>query len=426
MSQHPQNSTDIKSYFTNLNVSEKVSFSNIPRSDSQSLSHGYHRYPAKFIPALANYLIKKNTREGDIVCDPFGGCGTTLVESIRLGRSSVGIDINPIARLISKTKITPIDPTKLEYEVKILLGEIHRSKIKIINPPDGRLSYWFNKESYSKLILLFRLIQETKESNIRRFYECAFSNILKNCSKWLMKSIKPTVDRSKKYVDPFLVFEKQIKYMVKKNKELYDVKKTANARVTTKFFLRDARNTLLSNRSVDYILTSPPYVTSYEYADLHQLSLIWFENISNWLNFKKKFVGTSHRTGKNKYLESEIAENIISSMVTKDKSLSKRIRAYFEDMNDFISESKRILKKKGKISVVLGNTTLKEIAILNAEVAYEQMLNRGFKNITVEKRQTSSQSITPYRDGVTGRFTGINNTNSRKAYSHEFIITGIN
>ena len=40
----------------------------------------------------------------------------------------------------------------------------------------------------------------------------------------------------------------------------------------------DARAVPCQNDSVNLVLTSPPYVTSYEYADLHQLALLWLEH----------------------------------------------------------------------------------------------------------------------------------------------------
>lgn len=44
---------------------------------------------------LFQYLITASSNEGDIVCDPFVGSGTTSVSAISLGRSFIGGDINP-------------------------------------------------------------------------------------------------------------------------------------------------------------------------------------------------------------------------------------------------------------------------------------------------------------------------------------------
>lgn len=52
-------------------------------------------HPAPFPEELPRRLIKLYSYPGDLVLDPFSGSGTTLVAAKRLGRSSVGVEINP-------------------------------------------------------------------------------------------------------------------------------------------------------------------------------------------------------------------------------------------------------------------------------------------------------------------------------------------
>jgi len=87
---------------------EDWSFSDVRRKDIVRLTHSYHRYPSKYIPQLVNRLISEHSQPDDIVLDPFVGGGTTLVEGMILDRRVVGIDVNPIACLISRVKTTPI------------------------------------------------------------------------------------------------------------------------------------------------------------------------------------------------------------------------------------------------------------------------------------------------------------------------------
>ncbi|NYH51314.1 tRNA G10 N-methylase Trm11 [Nocardiopsis arvandica] len=60
-------------------------------------------HPAKMLPAIARHAIRTYTRPGDVVLDPMCGIGTTLVEAVHLGRSAVGVELEPkwaaIARL---------------------------------------------------------------------------------------------------------------------------------------------------------------------------------------------------------------------------------------------------------------------------------------------------------------------------------------
>src|SRR3989338_11522591 len=73
------------------------------------LTHNFHTYPAKFIPQIPKSTIKTLTKEGDTILDPFCGCGTTLVEAKLLNRCAIGVDLNPVATLISKAKTNKIN-----------------------------------------------------------------------------------------------------------------------------------------------------------------------------------------------------------------------------------------------------------------------------------------------------------------------------
>jgi DNA modification methylase len=116
--------TDITNLFEKCKIDYSWSFSDKTRKDTAYITHGYHRYPAKFIPQIVSRLAEKYTKEGDFVVDPFGGCGTTLVESKVMGRPSIAVDINPVATLITKAKATPINPQKIEKEFLIFKNKL--------------------------------------------------------------------------------------------------------------------------------------------------------------------------------------------------------------------------------------------------------------------------------------------------------------
>jgi DNA modification methylase len=107
-------------YLQSEKVDDSWSFKELDRSETSYLTHSYHTYPAKFIPQLAARLINENTNIGELVCDPFMGSGTTLVEAIVHGKRAYGTDINPVAVLITKAKTTPIEPQRLERKVSSL------------------------------------------------------------------------------------------------------------------------------------------------------------------------------------------------------------------------------------------------------------------------------------------------------------------
>ena len=72
---------ELKEIFQQLAEDPSWVFEDLTQKDTSYATHGFHKYPAKFIPQLANRCIKENTDLNEVVCDPFMGCGTTLIES---------------------------------------------------------------------------------------------------------------------------------------------------------------------------------------------------------------------------------------------------------------------------------------------------------------------------------------------------------
>jgi hypothetical protein len=89
---------------------------------TKQYTHGFHTYPATFIPQIAKKLISVFSTEGDTVCDIFCGSGTTLVESSLLNRNAIGIELNPLAVLIAKVKTTPVEPAILKSDLIEILS----------------------------------------------------------------------------------------------------------------------------------------------------------------------------------------------------------------------------------------------------------------------------------------------------------------
>src|SRR5678816_4445727 len=96
------------------NLRNDWSFAHLKQGDTLWGPHGYHRYPAKFIPQLVRCIIEEYSNKGALVGDPFLGSATTGVEALRSQRRIFGADINPVATLISRAKCAPLDPKRLE------------------------------------------------------------------------------------------------------------------------------------------------------------------------------------------------------------------------------------------------------------------------------------------------------------------------
>ena len=409
--------------FDEVPISPDWAFAQAKRSDTTYITHGYHRYPAKFIPQLARRLIDEYSVPGDQVLDPFCGCGTTLVEAMVSDRRSFGVDINPIAVQISKAKIQHLDADELDnYQCQL------EDRVKTISaePPDNpRIAYWFKDEQMLGLAKLLAAIQELPSAGLRLFFLCAFSNILKNCSIWHQKSNKPTRDFKKQPADVMKAFTRQVRMMKRGNAAFRKAMQGRNP--STIAWCGDSRKLPLGDESVDLMVTSPPYVTSYEYADLHQLSMLWFEDLRDLRTFREEFIGSTlnrefAHNGQRKYdPRNTLAGDIVSLLEHKHAKTASSVNNYFRAMHQIWVELARVLRPGAKACIVIGNTSLKGVEIRNAEVFAEQLSNLGFQICDVIKREIPSKNLPSTRDKRTGKFAKVADADSW-AYPTELIL----
>ncbi|WP_027002387.1 DNA methyltransferase [Hugenholtzia roseola] len=419
--------------FDQILIDKSWSFSEYSPKDTSYVTHSYYTYPAKFIPQLASRLILAHSQEGEMVIDPFMGSGTTILESLVHQRVGIGTDINEIAYLVAKTKTTPIKSSDLTQELFSL-------EMDLKNLTNGRkeyawekacqklyfherIDYWYKSSQKENLAILLYRILEIEDESIKNFFLVAFAQILKTCSIWLQKSIKPTRDLKKKDYDVLTTFLRQAKKMLKKNEALCQIlspQVAENVEHFRKIACQDARNLPCQNEMASLIVTSPPYVTSYEYADLHQLPLYWLGHLEELAQFRKKFIGSSAAQREEVELHSNLATAIVSKLGNNKKG--REVRNYFADMYEVFKEMYRVLKPQGKACIVIGNTNFRGVEIQNAEVFVEQMQQIGFQIFDVVKREIPSKMLPSTRDSQTGQFAKATDANLKLAYPTEYIL----
>jgi DNA methylase len=76
--------------------------------------HEFYRYPGRFTPAFAAAAVRAFSSAGNVVCDPFVGGGTTLVEARLAGRLSLGADLSPLAAFVARAKAIPSSDQSLD------------------------------------------------------------------------------------------------------------------------------------------------------------------------------------------------------------------------------------------------------------------------------------------------------------------------
>ncbi|NOQ50341.1 MAG: hypothetical protein GQ557_01580, partial [Mycoplasmataceae bacterium] len=74
----------------------------------RSKFHAISSYLAMFPKETPSKYIEQYSNEGDLIYDPFSGRGTTLLEARVLNRTAIGNDLNPLAYVISRTRINKL------------------------------------------------------------------------------------------------------------------------------------------------------------------------------------------------------------------------------------------------------------------------------------------------------------------------------
>ena len=84
-------------------------------------------YPTQKPLALLERIIAASSNEGDVVLDPFAGCGTAIVAAERMGRKWIGIDITYLAinEIIDRLRTEKVMDKDLEYSLEGTPKDLH-------------------------------------------------------------------------------------------------------------------------------------------------------------------------------------------------------------------------------------------------------------------------------------------------------------
>lgn len=339
--------------------------------DQSILTHGLHKYPAKFFPELPRWLIKRFSKPHDRILDPFSGSGTTNVEALLNRRHSVGIDVDPFSRFLSKVKTTPLDIEALKKSSRTLLQMIVDFDPSLISEKDIPIfpyrDSWFKKEIILELAYIKKSIEVLDvEKDIKDFYRICFSSIIRSVSN-ADDNCTRTVIRKKlnKKVYPSDALTKFAETVLTNVPKMIEFSQKCPSDINVEFPEdNDARNIKYPNNYFNLAITSPPYANAVDYPRTHQLEIYWLGFANGSLTpLKKKHVGTeSVKVAEYKSLHSigvKEADTVISKIYKKDKRRAYIAYKYLYDMSENLKETFRVIKPGSRYIVVVGNNKIR-------------------------------------------------------------------
>lgn len=95
--------------------------------------------------ALLERIVQASSNEGDVVLDPFCGCGTAVIAAHKLNRRWIGIDVTILAVNVMKQRLGEAFPDlKGKYRVVGEPTTLSEARALAVQEPDGRyqFQYW--------------------------------------------------------------------------------------------------------------------------------------------------------------------------------------------------------------------------------------------------------------------------------------------
>ena len=338
-----------------------------------------HPFPARMAPDIALDAVTEH-RAPLCVLDPMSGSGTVLAIARSKGHRAIGIDIDPLAVLISRVWTTAIDSGEVREratEVLVRARDVFSSlRTRHAYPEDSDdetkrfVRYWFDDYARRQLAALAMIICDIQDNAIREALWCAFSRLI--ITKQSGASLAMDLSHSRPHrtfrrapVKPFRKFLSAVDRVV--DSCIESGKPSIGPAVVVRE--GDARNLVLDNDSVDLVLTSPPYLNAIDYFRCSKFSLIWMGySIGDLRRLRSITVGTE--IGKDAGDDYEL-QKIFADLKLKPKLRRRQemvLMRYIDDMRRSMREAARVLKHNGCAVYVIGENTIRGTFIPNSSI----------------------------------------------------------
>lgn len=418
-----KNDKKIINYLNNL-INSKDDYLDFKNINMNYSTHKYHNYPATMIPKLPNLFINSVKTAVDIhnVYDPFMGSGTTLVEAIRHNLDSTGVDLNPLAVLISKVKTRVLNQSKLETYKKYIYGtyeqfkkDYQNNQLSLKLPTFKNIDYWFKDYVIVDLQILRSVIFSIHEEEYRDFFLISFSSTVRyvsNTRNSEFKMYRMAIKKLDKWHPDVLAKFKEFT-----NKNIYQNSLLSKPVAQANTLLGSSKSLPnVNSNSFDLLITSPPYGdsrTTVAYGQFSRTSLQWLNldvvSANEVPQLDRKLLGGKIIKGNFSILPSVTLNETLKEISKQDEKRAREVKQFYDDLFDVLKECKRLMKPNSYQFWVTANRTVKGV-----QIPTDKIITELFESINVIKLANYTRNIPnkrmPARNSPTNKKGKINAT----------------
>lgn len=281
-------------------------------------------------PDLAAKIIKLYSKEGETILDPFSGKGTIPFLSLINNRKAVGNDLSPEAYVLTRSKIRPVNLTNAYNDIKKLEQECNNSEIN--SNALEEVNVFYSTETLKQIIFLRDFFTQQNlidmENDVHFLLLSVILGLLHGNSKehFSVKcshSFSMSSNYVKKYSKTKGLEPPEINVFDSIKKRILGLKEETRPKKKGRAYMEDARRlNFLNDKTIDVIISSPPYLNLITYA--------W----DNWLRLW--FLGYDYKDIRKRSIE------------------TASIFRYNNQMLDVFTEMNRVLKNQGTLVFILG------------------------------------------------------------------------
>ncbi|MDQ2100078.1 MAG: DNA methylase [Tychonema bourrellyi B0820] len=391
-----------------------------------SSRHPIHRW-ANFIAGYSPEFVSECIREaylspGDTVLDPFGGLGTTPVQSLLDGFSCIACEANPYFAHIAIAKcqaaLGNVDPDEVFSTLEQLVS--YEGDLAEIYSVDAlKFLHKLIPEAQLRVLVSAKMRELEIISENRLFYRLIVSMILELTSKSQTDGIykaPTTKKKSSSFQEALLRVKSQVM------EDFYSTAKKSNINYD---FIKGTAHLLSEKPSsvASLCVTSPPYLNNFDYAEMSRMELYFWGYAESWREITNKVrsvlipntttIPTEIKKNHELYarqLSSEFIQHLRPLVdelkIRRTQRAGKKdyyslIYPYFAEIKKVFAECFRLLKSNTDIHVVIGDAYLYGVHIPTGQLTLSLLKEIGFDRMEIKLLRTrGSRWILSKREGA--------------------------